>query len=87
MSRPEALRLADRLEHGRGDDVIYAKPAATELRRLHEVNADLLQALKNATEAIEHWGLYASDYFQQKWDLQSDINAARAAIAKAERQA
>ena len=36
-----ALRLADRLEHGRGDDVIYAKPAATELRRLHAENERL----------------------------------------------
>jgi hypothetical protein len=50
------------------------------------VNADLLQALKDATDAIEHWGAYASDFFQQKWDLQSDINAARAAIARAERE-
>ena len=45
---------------------------------------ELLYALKDATNAIEHWGAYASDYFQQKWDLQSDINAARAAIARAE---
>jgi len=74
--------------------------AAAELRRLHAENvllherhhfdngvlAELLQALKDATDAIEHWGTYATDYFQQKWDLQSDINAARAAIAKAEVQ-
>jgi hypothetical protein len=60
---------------------------AAELRRLHAVNADLLQALKDATDAIEHWGSYSSDYFQQKWDLHSDINAARAAIARAEGQA
>jgi len=47
---------------------------------------ELLQALKDATDAIEHWGTYATDYFQKKWDLQSDINAARAAIARAEGQ-
>lgn len=35
MNQPEALRLAEALERGRGDDVIYAKPAAVELRRLH----------------------------------------------------
>jgi hypothetical protein len=72
--------------------------AAAELRRLHAENvllherhhfdngvlAELLQALKEATDAIEHWGSYSSDYFQQKWDLHSDINAARAAIARAE---
>jgi hypothetical protein len=75
--------------------------AVAELRRLHAENvllherhhfdngvlAELLQALKDATDAIEHWGSYSSDYFQQKWDLHSDINAARAAIARAEGQA
>jgi hypothetical protein len=74
--------------------------AVAELRRLHAENVllherhhfdngvlcELLQALKEATDAIEHWGSYSSDYFQQKWDLQSDINAARAAIARAEVQ-
>ena len=73
--------------------------AVAELRRLHAENvllherhhfdngvlAELLQALKEATDAIEHWGSYSSDYFQQKWDLHSDINAARAAITRAER--
>ena len=72
--------------------------AVAELRRLHAENvllherhhfdngvlAELLQALKEATDAIELWGTYASDYFQQKWDLQSDVNAARATIARAE---
>ena len=43
--QPEALRLADLIERGRGDDVIYAKEAAAELRRLHEVNAELVEAL------------------------------------------
>jgi tetratricopeptide (TPR) repeat protein len=75
--------------------------AVAELRRLHAENVllherhhfdngvlcELLQALKEATDAIEHWGSYSSDYFQQKWDLQSDINAARAAIARTEGQA
>ena len=86
--QPEALRLADALEvdkwHISG---VTAQSAADELRRLHAVNAELLQALKDATDAIEHWGSYSSDYFQKKWDLQSDINAARAAIARAEGQA
>jgi hypothetical protein len=84
----EALRLADALEvdkwHISG---VTAQSAAEELRRLSALNGELLQALKDATDAIEHWGAYASDYFQQKWDLQSDINAARAAIGRAEGQA
>ena len=44
-----ALRLADRLDHGWGNDVLYARPAAaTELRRLHAENQELLEALKIA---------------------------------------
>jgi len=57
-----------------------------QIEDLKAAIAELLQALKDATDAIEHWGSYSSDYFQQKWDLHSDINAARAAIAKAEGQ-
>ncbi len=80
--KSEALRLADALTNPPGAPLFIE--AAAELRRLHAVNADLLQALKDATDAIEHWGSYSSDYFQQKWDLHSDINAARAAITRAE---
>ena len=87
--QPKPLRIADALKASWGalemDDV--DREAEAELRRLHAVNAELLEALKDAVNAIEHWGIYASDYFQQKWDLQSDINAARAAIARAEGQA
>jgi len=82
--QPTSLRLARELE---ACPPINYKDHAAELRRLYAVNADLLQALKDATDAIEHWGAYASDFFQQKWDLHNDINAARAAIAKAEGQA
>ena len=81
--QPTALYLAEILQSEPG---AVADAAAAELRRLHGANAELLQALKDATDAIEHWGSYSSDYFQKKWDLQSDINAARAAIARAERQ-
>ena len=84
--QPEALQLADELADYTGFTVAGMDQAAAELRRLYAVNAELLQALKDATDAIEHWGSYSSDYFQQKWDLQSDINAARAAIARAEGQ-
>jgi len=97
--QPEALRLADALDVGEISYTGMCK-AADQLRRLHAENVllherhhfdngvlkELLQALKDATDAIEHWGAYASDFFQQKWDLHSDINAARAAIARAEGQ-
>ena len=47
MQQPEALRLADALD-------LYPMPlgwyieAAAELRRLHEVNAELVEAVKAA---------------------------------------
>lgn len=80
--QPEALRLADLIDnrHCTYGDI---DEAADELRRLHEVNAELVEALKEAIEAIDEWGAYASPYFQNKYDLQSDINKARAALAKA----
>ena len=43
--QPEALRLADELQANfSGDNVI--DQATAELRRLHEVNAELVEALK-----------------------------------------
>lgn len=42
--QPEALRLAYIIEANW--DRQYGKQAAAELRRLHEVNAELLEALK-----------------------------------------
>jgi hypothetical protein len=81
--KPEALRLADELLANHGPTDLDERVAA-ELRRLHAVNQELLEALKKAALAIEDWGSYASDYFRERWDLQGDINAARAAIAKTE---
>jgi hypothetical protein len=43
-TKPEALRLADELESFCVDAPVFQ--AADELRRLHEVNAELLEALK-----------------------------------------
>ena len=39
-----------------------------------------LEALENASNAIESWGSYASEYFQDKHDLQVDINNTQQAI-------
>ena len=85
-TQPEALRLADLIDE-RPDAALVVKDAAAELRRLHEVNQELLEALKEAADEIADWGLYASEYFQNKHDLQGAINKARAAIAKAEEKA
>jgi hypothetical protein len=38
-------------------------------------------ALSEAIEDIEHWGGYAGEYFQDKWDLKGSIAKARAALA------
>ena len=46
----EALRLADAIDY---PDVSFGIEAATELRRLHEVNQELLSALKEAADALE----------------------------------
>ena len=85
MTQPEALRLADALEHDAATQKIYHRPlveaSAAELRRLHEVNAELLAALKlGYTDTM--------DYIQRNHLCGSENNRwlvlARAAIAKAE---
>jgi hypothetical protein len=73
MTHPEALRLADRLDCGEISYTGMCK-AAAELRRLHEVNQELVAALEKLARLGngEHYG-------------NSDGNMiARAAIAKGE---
>lgn len=55
MKQPEALRLADHLE----DQGYYLDhDAAAELRRLHEVNTELVEAAKLALVAFKgHWNM------------------------------
>jgi YesN/AraC family two-component response regulator len=63
------------------------KMAGDRLRRIEKleaVNQELLEALKEAALAIEYWGSYASKYFQEKHDLQGDVDAADYVISKAE---
>ena len=50
MTQPEALRLAEALDR----QYLHAcEPAAAELRRLHAQRDALLEALKEAAEALE----------------------------------
>ena len=70
-TQPEALRLADVLE---GCDS-FDNRAAAELRRLHALNAELLEALKGLVA-------WADDLRRQ--NPEEDLRKARAAIAKAE---
>ena len=58
-TQPEALRLAEELNiHAHhamnGEAFAVAVVAVAELRRLHEVNAELLAALKAAKTIIGH---------------------------------
>jgi hypothetical protein len=76
--QPEALRLADGLEQGFQTGSISAQldQAAAELRRLHEVNAELLKVLNDLAD----WESgEVSGYMDAPWVAQK----ARVAIAKA----
>ncbi len=76
MTQPEALRLANRLDlYAAGDEHQRdTEEAAAELRRLHEVNQELLAALNEV-------------YITCDWhgdDGREAMSKAHAAIAKAE---
>ena len=73
--QPEALRLADAILTSKWPQVSPVWEAAAELRRLHEVNAELLEALKDLREAIKSRGVISTVKALSKTD---------AAIAKAE---
>jgi hypothetical protein len=73
ITQPEALRLADALDVGEISYTGMCK-AATELRRLHELNQELLVALNEV-------------YITCDWhgdDGREAMSKARAAIAKGE---
>jgi mevalonate kinase len=67
--QPEALRLADLIDNDL-KKAAHHEEAATELRRLHAVNAELLSALNALLPGAEAMG----------WNTEK----ARATIAKAE---
>lgn len=59
---------------------------ACELAFRDAAIAELLETIKLAEEMVAEWGAYASDYFQNKWDLSGDLEKLRAVIAKHERK-
>lgn len=69
-----------------------AEAAEREAGELRERNETLTEALREAIDAIDEWGAYASDYFQEKWDLAGQITKlrgvldARAALSTGEDQ-
>jgi hypothetical protein len=91
-TKPEALRLAELLD---GDKSAHHEEAAAELRRLHEVNQELLEALKaifaSKDEGIDNDAPGHCHRLRGVWDETgvkcnwcATWNKARAAIAKAE---
>jgi hypothetical protein len=87
-TQPEALRLANELDAYH--TAPHHKQAAAELRRLHSVNADLLEALKwmvanddtnEGDDPVERLGGQSWNEYNSYWI--NGLNKARAAIAKA----
>ena len=77
--QPKALRLANEL--GGVSDAL-ADEAAAELRRLHAVNQELLGALN---KLVDHIDFIPTDPYYRN-ETKELMDAARAAIAKAEEQ-
>ena len=72
MNEHNALRLAKWLDAMPSSGYALSNQAAAELRRLHEVNQELLEALKELVEVSAHLDA-----------CQGTVEQARAAIAKA----
>ena len=84
--QPEALRLADALDRG-GYDAQMARnmdQAAAELRRLHAVNAELLEALRLTDIDCQHLHHAHKDRHELSADCPV-VARITAAIAKAEK--
>ena len=65
-TQPEALRLADWLDGHSNGPMDNKHKAAAELRRLHEVNQELLEALKDAAQCVQD--NYLPDMMGHDWD-------------------
>ena len=73
--KPEALRLADECDEG----VVDFAEAAAQLRRLHALNAELLEALEDVIADLEH---EEADGWMSGQVHSDEYKRARAAIAK-----
>jgi len=79
MSQPKALFLADVIKADPASKTHHDE-AAAELRRLHAVNAELLEALKNLEKEFRK--VYPIYYYAEPWGHKTNVplQAARAAI-------
>ena len=71
--QPNALRLAKWLDDMPSSGYALTNQAAAELRRLHEVNQELLEALKSLVQVVAHLD-----------PCPATLEQARAAITKGE---
>lgn len=46
-------------------------------KKVNDLQNKLISTNNKAAEAVESWGADASEYLQEKWDLQSDIEQFR----------
>jgi hypothetical protein len=76
--QPKTLQLADWCDLGVDP---YDKAAAIELRRLHKVNQELVEALQLAIDS--HGYLLMSDPPQDAWKYYKVESKAKAALTKA----
>lgn len=81
-TQPLALRLAEQLEDTESARLHLLPYAAAELRRLHALNAELLEALRDMYEGWKYIRSTHGDLYGVGWDRCDE--KARAAIAKAE---
>jgi hypothetical protein len=82
MTQPEALRLAEALLTGSHHRPVLDRSAA-ELRRLHEVNQEMLAALKMAEPLLQAMLNNIVRYLPQ-YEKMPALDQVRAAIAKGE---
>jgi hypothetical protein len=83
-TKPEALRLADELETDWFSDYDLQN-ASEELRRLHEVNAELLKALEIILGSKPFVGMNPKATVGSPYAVEWNVHTiAREAIAKAE---
>ena len=90
-TQPEALRLAEELEDRSEGPIYLMSEAAAELRRLHEVNQMLVEAIGLALDALNSFELYDGNELWSSSADASDIDLAitklRLALSKAKEQA
>lgn len=49
---------------------------------LKAARSTIVRLAEDAAADIQDWGAYASAYFQEKWDLQGDVDRYKRAAAK-----